>query len=349
MAGRGFHGDYRFGYQGSEKDNEVSGDGNSYTTEFRQLDPRLGRWFSVDPVFQPWQSPYTSMDNNPIGLNDPSGLKVKADPRPRPKDGQITIGGVGYTTEKVNRLLSKKESDINPVFGKLHKIFHGHKDKFKQIKPKEFTIYTDEKTGEQYTWDYDDDGAVVFYKLIPKAPAEQKEEQTHAEAEKIEIPIPDGKKEDKKEDKKDDKKIQEKPHWDGKELKRGATVDNHLRVFPFTSQPEPSHPNKPGDLWAESAPGIPSNVNTEISRFANEVRNVKGAKIIKVNLTLVIAPGTSAPQQGFIRNTTLQLAAESIVNQLQQAVGTKMTVKIGEIQTPVSPDKTLSKFTYKIE
>ena len=73
MAGRGFSGSYRFGYQGSEKDNEVSGDGNSYTTEFRQLDPRLGRWFSVDPVFQPWQSPYTSMDNDPINLNDPMG------------------------------------------------------------------------------------------------------------------------------------------------------------------------------------------------------------------------------------------------------------------------------------
>jgi hypothetical protein len=41
-----------------------------------QLDPRLGRWFSVDPIFQPWQSPYTSMDNNPICLNDVRGLKV---------------------------------------------------------------------------------------------------------------------------------------------------------------------------------------------------------------------------------------------------------------------------------
>jgi len=79
MAGRGFSGSYRFGYQGSEKDNEVSGDGNSYTTEFRQLDPRLGRWFSVDPVFQPWQSPYTSMDNDPINLNDPMGDKAGKD------------------------------------------------------------------------------------------------------------------------------------------------------------------------------------------------------------------------------------------------------------------------------
>jgi RHS repeat-associated protein len=65
----------RFGYQGSEMDNELKDGGNSYTTEYRQLDPRLGRWFSSDPVFQPHQSPYNSMDNNPIMLNDIFGLK----------------------------------------------------------------------------------------------------------------------------------------------------------------------------------------------------------------------------------------------------------------------------------
>ena len=58
MPGRSFNSDaYRYGYQGSEKDNEVKGNGNHYTTEFRQLDPRLGRWFSVDPILQFWQSP----------------------------------------------------------------------------------------------------------------------------------------------------------------------------------------------------------------------------------------------------------------------------------------------------
>jgi RHS repeat-associated protein len=59
------------------KDDEVfNGSGNSYTTYFRQHDTRLGRWFSVDPEFQPWQSPYTSMDNNPIMFTDPLGNKV---------------------------------------------------------------------------------------------------------------------------------------------------------------------------------------------------------------------------------------------------------------------------------
>ena len=54
-------------------DKEIRGDGNSYTTTFRQLDPRLGRWMTLDPVFQAHQSPYNSMDNNPILLNDPLG------------------------------------------------------------------------------------------------------------------------------------------------------------------------------------------------------------------------------------------------------------------------------------
>lgn len=65
----------RYLFQGSEMDVEVKGNGNSYTTMFRQLDPRLGRWLSLDPVFQPHQSPYNSMDNNPIMLNDIFGLK----------------------------------------------------------------------------------------------------------------------------------------------------------------------------------------------------------------------------------------------------------------------------------
>ncbi len=68
---------FRYGYQGSEKDNEVKGEGNSYTTFYRQLDPRLGRWLSIDPVLQPWQSPYCSMDNNPIIYNDILGNVVK--------------------------------------------------------------------------------------------------------------------------------------------------------------------------------------------------------------------------------------------------------------------------------
>lgn len=71
--------EFRFGYQGSEADDEMKDEGNSYTTYFRQLDPRLGRWFSTDPVVQPWQSSYCSMDNNAILHNDPKGDRVIID------------------------------------------------------------------------------------------------------------------------------------------------------------------------------------------------------------------------------------------------------------------------------
>ena len=64
---------YRYGFNGMERDNEWKGEGNSYTTHFRQYDPRLGRWLSMDPITHPWQSAYCSMDNNPINGTDPNG------------------------------------------------------------------------------------------------------------------------------------------------------------------------------------------------------------------------------------------------------------------------------------
>jgi len=65
-----------YGYKGTEKGNEVKGEGNSYTTHFRQLDPRLGRWLTIDPKATAWESPYVSMGNMPIWANDPLGDKI---------------------------------------------------------------------------------------------------------------------------------------------------------------------------------------------------------------------------------------------------------------------------------
>ena len=107
MEGRGFSGslNYRFGYQGSEKDNEVnSSNGSSYTTEFRQLDTRLGRWFSSDPVFQPWQSSYTSMDNNPVNLTDVLG-DVAGDNKGKIKE-YLAKNYIKIRTNSRNKLVS---------------------------------------------------------------------------------------------------------------------------------------------------------------------------------------------------------------------------------------------------
>ena len=63
---------YPLGYQSGIKDNELYGDGNAYSTYFRKLDIRLGRWFAIDPKTSatPWESPYVSMENNLIINND---------------------------------------------------------------------------------------------------------------------------------------------------------------------------------------------------------------------------------------------------------------------------------------
>ena len=65
--------DYRYGFNGMEKDDEVKGEGNSYTTYFRQYDPRVARWLTKDPLGVAWESPYASFRNNPIIYDDPDG------------------------------------------------------------------------------------------------------------------------------------------------------------------------------------------------------------------------------------------------------------------------------------
>lgn len=66
---------HTYGFNGMERDNEVKGNGNEYTTTFRQFDPRVGRWLSTDPLEAQFagESPYNGMGDNPVLFNDPTG------------------------------------------------------------------------------------------------------------------------------------------------------------------------------------------------------------------------------------------------------------------------------------
>jgi RHS repeat-associated protein len=77
-----------------ELDNEVSGNGNSYTTEFRQYDPRLGRWKSLDPLMAqfPLMSPFVAFDNNPVFYVDPLGLSSEGGPGDGQKNSKTDKG-----------------------------------------------------------------------------------------------------------------------------------------------------------------------------------------------------------------------------------------------------------------
>jgi len=67
--------DYRFGFNGQLKDNEVAGIGNSLDFKFRMYDSRLGRFKSVDPLFRqyPWNSTYAFAENDVIRSIDLEG------------------------------------------------------------------------------------------------------------------------------------------------------------------------------------------------------------------------------------------------------------------------------------
>ena len=64
---------YRYGFNSQEKDNDISGNGNSYTAEHWQYDGRLGRRWNNDPIAKRHESPYAAFANNPIWCTDPTG------------------------------------------------------------------------------------------------------------------------------------------------------------------------------------------------------------------------------------------------------------------------------------
>ncbi len=79
MPGRNFNSsEYRFGFQGQEKDDELKGVGNSISFKYRIHDPRLGRFFAVDPLTAkyPWNSPYAFSENRVIDGIELEGLEV---------------------------------------------------------------------------------------------------------------------------------------------------------------------------------------------------------------------------------------------------------------------------------
>jgi len=77
MPGRNFNAnEYRFGFGGHEKDDEVKGNGNHLSFGDMGYDTRLVRRWNIDPLSEamPGYSPYSYAANNPILFFDPDGL-----------------------------------------------------------------------------------------------------------------------------------------------------------------------------------------------------------------------------------------------------------------------------------
>ncbi len=78
MPERVFGGDYRFGFQDQEADNEFFNGGDAISFKYRIHDPRLGRFFSLDPLAKeyPHNSPYAFSENRLLDAIELEGLEA---------------------------------------------------------------------------------------------------------------------------------------------------------------------------------------------------------------------------------------------------------------------------------
>lgn len=67
---------YRYGFNGQEKENEITGSSSHYDFGARIYDSRLGRFLSLDPIasYRPHTSAYSFAGNMPIWCEDSYGL-----------------------------------------------------------------------------------------------------------------------------------------------------------------------------------------------------------------------------------------------------------------------------------
>ncbi|GGX16388.1 RHS repeat domain-containing protein [Aquimarina muelleri] len=95
--------DYRYGFQGQEMDNEVKGEGNSYSFSLRMYDPRINRFMSSDPLFKsyPWNSTYAISENRLI-----EGIDLEGGEFEWFMIDAVT-GQYGDTAQKVSRGVAK--------------------------------------------------------------------------------------------------------------------------------------------------------------------------------------------------------------------------------------------------
>jgi RHS repeat-associated protein len=79
MGRNGQSGNYRYGFNGKEMDNDMrGGTGATYDYGFRIYDSRIAKFLSVDPLTKsyPWYTPYQFAGNMPIAAIDLDGAEV---------------------------------------------------------------------------------------------------------------------------------------------------------------------------------------------------------------------------------------------------------------------------------
>jgi len=122
MPGRVYYASsYRMGFNGQWKDSEFAGtDGCHYEFKFREYDSRIGRFWSVDPLFKeyPWNSTYAFAENDVIRAKDLEGLEKFISNMPQ-EDKKSIINIVNYlnvSSSSFKSIYDKLQSKDQPVF-----------------------------------------------------------------------------------------------------------------------------------------------------------------------------------------------------------------------------------------
>ncbi|NOQ74897.1 MAG: hypothetical protein GQ574_22980 [Crocinitomix sp.] len=119
---------YRYGFQGQEMDDEVKGEGNSVNYKYRMHDPRIGRFFAVDPLAPkyPHNSPYAFSENRLIDGVELEGLEFQPlkDGQPHPTiegadDARYTGYDSNYDTDGNHSLAPKAGTFNNFTIGDI--------------------------------------------------------------------------------------------------------------------------------------------------------------------------------------------------------------------------------------
>jgi RHS repeat-associated protein len=117
MPNRNSQGNYRYAYQGQEKDPETGKE----AFQLRLYDSRINRWLTTDPAGQ-YHSPYMAMGNNPVSRIDPDG-GVDGDPsdgavvynQDVPGLESITLQQIDGRIQEVNMLNEVTVRAITPI------------------------------------------------------------------------------------------------------------------------------------------------------------------------------------------------------------------------------------------
>jgi len=97
---------YRYSFQGQEKDDELKGEGNSLHYKYRIHDPRVGRFFAVDPLAPqyPHNSSYAFSENRVI-----DGVELEG------REFKVTKTDKGFLIELEFRVINESEI-VSKVF-----------------------------------------------------------------------------------------------------------------------------------------------------------------------------------------------------------------------------------------